>query len=152
MKLTTHLQLVPRSKKCGSIHPLPHVSSWRSTYLLTYSDNFTFYLWPYKIFWEILQVLKSLSSTSAQLTQQNLPTITSTVQADSHKEENSGHVYNLIVISGFPSYTIYYLLSIQLYCRCMTSLLIPGLTNCLITVSLHNYEYILYTAHKHITL
>jgi hypothetical protein len=27
MKLTTHLQLVPRSRKCGSIHPLPHTHS-----------------------------------------------------------------------------------------------------------------------------
>jgi hypothetical protein len=25
-----HLQLVPRSRKCGSIHPLPHTPSWRS--------------------------------------------------------------------------------------------------------------------------
>jgi hypothetical protein len=30
MKLTTHLQLVLRSRKRGSIHPLPHTSSWRS--------------------------------------------------------------------------------------------------------------------------
>jgi hypothetical protein len=30
VKLTTHLQLVPRSRKCDSIHPLPHTSSWRS--------------------------------------------------------------------------------------------------------------------------
>jgi hypothetical protein len=30
VKLTTHLQLVPRSRKCGSIHPLPHLSSWRN--------------------------------------------------------------------------------------------------------------------------
>jgi hypothetical protein len=29
VKLTTHLQLVPRSRICGSIHPLPHTSSWR---------------------------------------------------------------------------------------------------------------------------
>jgi hypothetical protein len=28
MKVTTHLQLVPRSRKCGSIHPLPHTPSW----------------------------------------------------------------------------------------------------------------------------
>jgi hypothetical protein len=28
MKLTTHLQLVPRLGKCGSIHPLPHIFSW----------------------------------------------------------------------------------------------------------------------------
>jgi hypothetical protein len=27
VKLTTHLQLVPRSRKCGSIHPLPHLPS-----------------------------------------------------------------------------------------------------------------------------
>jgi hypothetical protein len=30
VKLTTHLQLVPRSRKCGSIHPLPHTPSWRN--------------------------------------------------------------------------------------------------------------------------
>jgi hypothetical protein len=27
VKLTTHLQLVPRSRKCGSIHTLPHTPS-----------------------------------------------------------------------------------------------------------------------------
>jgi hypothetical protein len=26
-----HLQLVPRSRKCRSIHPLPHTPLWRST-------------------------------------------------------------------------------------------------------------------------
>jgi hypothetical protein len=26
----TRLQLVPRQRKCGFIHPLPHTSSWRS--------------------------------------------------------------------------------------------------------------------------
>jgi hypothetical protein len=30
VKLTTQLQLVSRSRKCGSIHPLPHTPSWRS--------------------------------------------------------------------------------------------------------------------------
>jgi hypothetical protein len=30
LKLTTHLQLVLRSRKLGSIHPLPHTSSWHS--------------------------------------------------------------------------------------------------------------------------
>jgi hypothetical protein len=30
VKLTTHLKLVPRSRKRGSIHPLPHTPSWRS--------------------------------------------------------------------------------------------------------------------------
>jgi hypothetical protein len=30
VKLTTHLQLVPRSRKYGSIHPLPYTSSWRN--------------------------------------------------------------------------------------------------------------------------
>jgi hypothetical protein len=30
VKLTTHLHLVPRSRKRGSIHPLPHTSSCRS--------------------------------------------------------------------------------------------------------------------------
>jgi hypothetical protein len=35
-------QLVPRSRKCGSIHPLSHTPSWRSVYLVTYRDNLTF--------------------------------------------------------------------------------------------------------------
>jgi hypothetical protein len=35
VKLTTHLQLVPRSRKCGSTHPLPHTPSWRNAYLST---------------------------------------------------------------------------------------------------------------------
>jgi hypothetical protein len=30
VKLTTHLQLVPRSRKRASIHPLPHKPSWHS--------------------------------------------------------------------------------------------------------------------------
>jgi hypothetical protein len=30
VKLTTHLRLVTRSRKCGSIHPFPHTTSWRS--------------------------------------------------------------------------------------------------------------------------
>jgi hypothetical protein len=30
VKLTAHLQLVPRSRKRESIHPLPHTYSWRS--------------------------------------------------------------------------------------------------------------------------
>jgi hypothetical protein len=30
VKLTTHLQLVPRSRKSRSIQPLPHTPSWRS--------------------------------------------------------------------------------------------------------------------------
>jgi hypothetical protein len=29
-RLTTHLQLVQKSRKCGSIHPLPHTPSQRS--------------------------------------------------------------------------------------------------------------------------
>jgi hypothetical protein len=31
MKLTTHLQPVSRSRKCGPIHPLPHMPTWCST-------------------------------------------------------------------------------------------------------------------------
>jgi hypothetical protein len=42
VKLTIHLQLVPRSRKCGSIHPLPHTPSCRSAQLVKHRDNFTF--------------------------------------------------------------------------------------------------------------
>jgi hypothetical protein len=40
MKLTTLLP-VPRSRKCGSIHPVPHMPSWRSVSLVKHRDNFT---------------------------------------------------------------------------------------------------------------
>jgi hypothetical protein len=36
VKPTTHLQLVPRSRKCGFIHPLPHTPSWCSAYFVEY--------------------------------------------------------------------------------------------------------------------
>jgi hypothetical protein len=42
MKVITHPQLVPRSRKCGATHPLPHAPSRRSTYLIKHRDNFTF--------------------------------------------------------------------------------------------------------------
>jgi hypothetical protein len=38
VKLATHLKLVQRLRKCGSIYPLPHTSSWRDR------DKFTFSL------------------------------------------------------------------------------------------------------------
>jgi hypothetical protein len=41
VKLTTHLQLVPRSRKRGCIHPLPYTPSWSSACLVKYRDNFT---------------------------------------------------------------------------------------------------------------
>jgi hypothetical protein len=42
VNLTTHLQLVPRSRKRGSIHPLTYTPSWRSSYLVKHRENFTF--------------------------------------------------------------------------------------------------------------
>jgi hypothetical protein len=39
VKLTTHLQLVPRSRKYGSIYPLTHTPSWRSASLVRHRDN-----------------------------------------------------------------------------------------------------------------
>jgi hypothetical protein len=42
VKLTTHLQLVPRSWILGSIHPLLHAPSWHSVYWVKHRDNFTF--------------------------------------------------------------------------------------------------------------
>jgi hypothetical protein len=41
--LTTHLQLMSRSKIRGSTHPLAHTSSWPSTYFVKHRENFTFY-------------------------------------------------------------------------------------------------------------
>jgi hypothetical protein len=42
VKLTTQLQLVPRSGKCGSVHPLSHTPSWCSAKLVKHRVNFTF--------------------------------------------------------------------------------------------------------------
>jgi hypothetical protein len=43
VKLTTHPQLVPRSRKCGStIYTLPHTPSWRIAELVKHRNNFIF--------------------------------------------------------------------------------------------------------------
>jgi hypothetical protein len=41
VKLTTHFHLVLWSRMRGSIHSLPHTSSWGSAYLIKHRDNFT---------------------------------------------------------------------------------------------------------------
>jgi hypothetical protein len=38
------LKLVPRSRKCGSVHPLPHTPSWNSALLDKVKDNFTIFI------------------------------------------------------------------------------------------------------------
>jgi hypothetical protein len=43
---TIHLQLVPRSRIRGSIHPLPPTSSWHNGQLIKHRDNFIFYVPP----------------------------------------------------------------------------------------------------------
>jgi hypothetical protein len=40
VNLTTHLQLVPRSRICEFIHPLPHTPSWCSASLVKHRYNF----------------------------------------------------------------------------------------------------------------
>jgi hypothetical protein len=40
--MTPYLQLVPCSRKRGSIHPLLHTTSWRSSYSVKHRDNFIF--------------------------------------------------------------------------------------------------------------
>jgi hypothetical protein len=42
VKLTTHLQLVPRSRKRGSIQPLPYTPSWPSAYWIKHRYNIIF--------------------------------------------------------------------------------------------------------------
>jgi hypothetical protein len=42
VKQTTHLQLVPRSRKHGSIHPLRHTPSWSNAELVKHRVKFTF--------------------------------------------------------------------------------------------------------------
>jgi hypothetical protein len=41
LKLTSHLQLVPRSRKRGYIHSLPHTSSWHSASPFTFIPPFS---------------------------------------------------------------------------------------------------------------
>jgi hypothetical protein len=38
-QLTTHLQLIPRSTVHGSLHPLPHTSSWNSAWLVKHRNK-----------------------------------------------------------------------------------------------------------------
>jgi hypothetical protein len=40
--MTTHLQLVPRSRIRGSIHSLLHTSLWHNASLVKHKDNLTF--------------------------------------------------------------------------------------------------------------
>jgi hypothetical protein len=42
VKLTTHLQLLPRSRKCGSMHPLLSMPSLHNDQLVRDRDNFTY--------------------------------------------------------------------------------------------------------------
>jgi hypothetical protein len=47
VKLTTHLQLEPKSRIRRPTHPLPHTYSWRSALLVKHRDNFTIhYFFP----------------------------------------------------------------------------------------------------------
>lgn len=39
---------MPRSRKCGCIHPLPHMPSWCSVWLVKHTDNFTFFTLGYQ--------------------------------------------------------------------------------------------------------
>jgi hypothetical protein len=40
VKLITHFQLVPRSRKRGFAHPPPHTPSWHGDQLVKHRDNF----------------------------------------------------------------------------------------------------------------
>jgi hypothetical protein len=44
LSLSTHLNLMPRIRMCGSIHPLPHTSSRRGASLFEQRENFAFCL------------------------------------------------------------------------------------------------------------
>jgi hypothetical protein len=50
---SVHLQLVPRPRIGGPIHPLPHMTSWQSAQLVKHRDSFTF----------IFYILSSLFTT-----------------------------------------------------------------------------------------
>jgi hypothetical protein len=39
MKLTTHIQVVPKLRNCGCIHPLHHTPSWHTAQLVNHRDN-----------------------------------------------------------------------------------------------------------------
>jgi hypothetical protein len=47
VKITTYLHLVPRSRKYGSVHPLPHTPTWRSALSVKHREDFTFLLHIY---------------------------------------------------------------------------------------------------------
>jgi hypothetical protein len=54
--------LTPRSRIRGSIHPLPHTSSWRSAWLVKHRDNFTLFLTVYEnLWWSFTEKLVNLT-------------------------------------------------------------------------------------------
>jgi hypothetical protein len=65
VKLTTELQLLPRSRKYGSIHPLPHTPSWRLASLVKYRDNFTSL--PFSNTWECCKLIIDLEKAETSL-------------------------------------------------------------------------------------
>jgi hypothetical protein len=63
VKLTAHLQLLPKSRKRGSIHPLDHTSSWRGACLIKHRVNFYNNITSRK---EIPKTAKHISLTVSQ--------------------------------------------------------------------------------------
>jgi hypothetical protein len=61
-------QRVPRSRKCGSIHPLPHTPSWRSAELVKHRDNFYFNLDYTQLQCIVSSIAESLSPDCSKFT------------------------------------------------------------------------------------
>jgi hypothetical protein len=61
VKLTVHLQLVPRSRKCGSIHPLP--IRLHGVVLSYLSTGTTLPFFTFTVFWDIRWQMESRLSS-----------------------------------------------------------------------------------------
>jgi hypothetical protein len=74
---------MPRSRKCGSIHPLRHTFSWCSAQLVKHRDNFTFSQWNETytvtrldhVSWQCLELHMYSLSVNPNLEISNVPRI-----------------------------------------------------------------------------
>jgi hypothetical protein len=65
--MITYLQLTPKPRKRGSIHPLPHTPSWRSAWLVKHRNNFCFFFCLFSVQIDFSLYMHFLLKNSKQL-------------------------------------------------------------------------------------
>jgi hypothetical protein len=89
VKLTNHLQLVPRSRKHGCVYPLPHMSSWQSAQLVEYKDRVMF-----NHFWYTFGVAVHVKKSCVKEVRQKLLHKILTYHYTEHIQKETNSTYN----------------------------------------------------------